>query len=113
MLINSMLCSVEALYGLGVAHIEKPENVDKYMFRKLLNASSTTAVEALYLETGVMPLRFSVISCGLMFYWTILNKSKNELVRKVYDIQNRAPIKNDWCMPVSYTHLTLPTNREV
>ena len=100
MLINSMLCSVEALYGLKDVHVDKLENVDKYLLKKVLNASSTTAVEALYLETGAMPLRFTIISRRLMFYWTILNKSNKELVKKVFTIQNIAPIKNDWCMQI-------------
>ena len=100
MLINSMLCSIEALYGLKDTHIEKLESVDRYFLRKLLNASSKTAVEALYLETGVMPLRFTIISRRLMFYWTLLSKSENELVRKVYDAQKLAPLKNDWVLQI-------------
>ena len=80
MLINSILCSIELLYGLTNAHIEKLESVDKYLLRKIFNASSTTAIEALYLETGALPLRFVIKSRRLMFYWTLLN----ELVKKIF-----------------------------
>ena len=100
MLINSILCSIEAVYGLKAVHIEKLENVDKYLLRKLLGASSSTAIEALYLETGAMPLRFCIKSRRLMFYWTILSKSETELIRKVYNVQKLAPIKNDWYMQI-------------
>ena len=100
MLVNSILCSIEALYGLKMTHIEKLENVDKYLLKKLLGAMSSTATEALYLETGAMPLRFTVRSRRLMFYWTILSKSERELIRKVYNAQKLAPLKNDWYLQI-------------
>ena len=100
MLINSMLCSIESMYGLKGTQIEKLENVDKYLLKKVLNASSSTAIEALYLETGLMPLRFSIISRRLMFYWSLLAKPDSELVKKVYNAQKIAPMKNDWVQQI-------------
>ena len=86
MLINSILCSVESMYGLTNTHIQKLESVDKYLLRKIFNASSSTTTEALYLETGALPIRFIIKSRRLMFYWTILSKKESELVRKVYNV---------------------------
>ena len=31
-----------------------------------------------------------------MYYWTLLNKSENELVKKVFDIQKEHSVKEDW-----------------
>ena len=39
MLKNNILCSVEPMYGLTNAHIEKLESVDKYLLQKIFNAS--------------------------------------------------------------------------
>ena len=100
MLINSMLCSIEALHGLHNIHIDKLEKVDKYLMRQILNASNSTPIEALYLETGAMPIRFLIVSRRLMFYWSILSKTEVELVRKVYNAQKISPIKNDWYLQV-------------
>ena len=100
MLINSMLCSIEALYGLHNIHIDKLEKVDKYLMRQILNAPNSTPIEALYLETGAMPIRFLIVSRRLMFYWSILSKTEVELVRKVYNAQKISPIKNDWYLQV-------------
>ena len=99
-LINSMLCSVEALYGLNNTHIDKLEKVDKYLLKQILDASSSTSIEALYLETGAMPVRFLIICRRLMFYWSILSKTDAELVRKVYNAQKISPVKNDWYLQV-------------
>ena len=95
-LINGMLFSIEALYGLKSKHLEMLEGCDKYFFRKIFNAHSKTAIEAFYIETGTLPLRFAIIARRLMFFWNILNKSDSELAKQVYEAQRVAPLPNDW-----------------
>ena len=95
-LLNGMLFSIEALYGIKTVHLEKLEACDKIFLRKVLNAHSKTAIEALYLETGTLPIRFIIMARRLMFYWSILQKSDDELARQVFDAQKLAPLKNDW-----------------
>ena len=36
-----------------------------------------------------------------MYYWNILHKSENELVRQVLLTQQLSPVKSDWCLQVS------------
>ena len=36
-----------------------------------------------------------------MYYWTVLHKSKSELVRSVYETQQMSPVRNDWCLQLS------------
>ena len=36
----------------------------------------------------------------LLFYWSILSKPKDELVKQVLQAQECAPVKNDWCITV-------------
>ena len=100
MLVNSVLCSIESLYGLKKSHIEKLESCDKYLMRKLFNSVSTTAVEAYYLETGTLPLRFYISARRLMFLWNILQKPESELVNQVYNAQKLSPVENDWFLQV-------------
>ena len=99
-LINGMLCSIESLYGLTSSHIEQLEKVDKLSFKKIFNAVSSTPTEAFYLETGALPLRFLVIARRLMFFWSILNKKEDELVRQVFNAQQIKPVKGDWWLQV-------------
>ena len=35
-----------------------------------------------------------------MFYWNILQKPDNELVKQVLKSQQLAPVKNDWCLNI-------------
>ena len=63
---STILCSVEALYGLKNSHTEQMELCDEILMRKLFSSVSSTAVEALYVETGTLPLRFVIIARSLM-----------------------------------------------
>ena len=100
MLVNGIMCSIEALYGLKSSHIEQLEQCDRMFMKKLFGSVSSTAVEAFYLEGGVLPLRFTIIARRLMFFWNILQKSDDELVKQVYLSQKLSPVKNDWCLQI-------------
>ena len=99
-LVNSILCSIEALHGLKASHVDKLESCDKFLLRKILNARSSTATEAFYLETGLLPIRFFIIARRLMYYWNILQKSDSELVKQVFNAQKILPLKNDWILQI-------------
>ena len=99
-LVNGMLCSIEAMYGLTIAQIEKLEKCDRQYFRKIFNAPASTPTELFYIETNTLPLRYIIIGRHFFYYWTILNKSDNELVEQVLKTQQLSPVKNDWCEAV-------------
>ena len=99
-LINSMLCSSEALYGITNSHIEKLEQVDRIFFRRLFQVPNCTAIEAFYLETSSLPIRFILMGRRLLYYWDILHKKESELVRKVFNSQKVFAVKNDWVLQV-------------
>ena len=45
-----------------------------------------------------MPLRFIIIGRRLMFYWSILQKSESELVRRFLTAQELNPVRKDLCL---------------
>ena len=99
-LISSMLCSSETLYGLTKKHMEKLEDSDKYLLKRIFDVGQGCPGISLYLETGATPLRFVLIGRRLMFLWSILQKSDKELVRKVYNLQKKFPVKDDWILQI-------------
>ena len=74
-LINGILCSIEALYGLNITHVEKLEKCDNDFFRRLFKSGAGTPVESLYLATDTLPIRHIITGRRLMFLWFILKKS--------------------------------------
>ena len=66
------------------------------LFRKILNAHSKTTIELFYLETAKIPIRYIVSKRRLLYLWNILKFSENELIKKMYNAQKVASIRNDW-----------------
>ena len=96
LLLNSILCNSEVLYGLSQEHINTLESVDKYFWRKVFGSPISTPIESFYIETNSISIRHIIMGRRLMYYWNILQKDDSELLKKVYNSQKLLPVKNDW-----------------
>ena len=56
LLVNGILTNSEVWYGLNQSEIQKLESVDKSFLRQTFRVSVSGPSEALYLETGLLPL---------------------------------------------------------
>ena len=66
----------------------------------MLNAHPNVGTECLYLETGKIPLRYSIMQRRLLYLWHILHWKKTELVVRVYFSQKLTPKRGDWVKSV-------------
>ena len=99
--INGILTNFEACYGLTIKEIEQLEKCDEQLLRLILECPSKTPKEMLYLELGLTPIRYIIMSRRLMFYHYILNEDSESLINKFYKLQARKPVKNDWSLTIS------------
>ena len=74
MLINGLLFNSEIWYGLTKNEIIELEGIDKLLLQKLLKAHSKTPNESLYLELGILPLKYIIKSCRIMYLHYIIFK---------------------------------------
>ena len=100
LLLNSILCNSEVLYGLSQEHINTLESVDKYFWRKVFGSPISTPIESFYIETNSISIRHIIMGRRLMYYWNILQKDDSELLKKVYNSQKLLPVKNDWVLQI-------------
>ena len=70
------------------------------MLRKILSAHSKCPSESLYLELGVIPIKFIIVSRRLNFLHYILKRPEHELLKRFFDIQSRYPVKHDWVLTI-------------
>ena len=87
MLLNGTLFNSEAWQGISQAEIDMLEKVDEDLMRGLLQAHSKIPTEALFLETGTIPIRYILKSRRLSYLHTILSKDSEELIKDVYEAQ--------------------------
>ena len=64
MFINGTLFNSEAWQGISNADVEQIEKVDEALLRGLLRAHAKVPLEALFLETGTIPIRFILKQSG-------------------------------------------------
>ena len=100
MLVNGILFNSEAWHGVTKKDIITLEKVDEALLRGLLQAHSKIPLEALFLETKAVPLRYIVASRRIMYLYNILQKDKNEIVHRLYKAQKSDPNHGDFVLLV-------------
>ena len=96
MLINGILFNSEAWHGVDEKDIMVLEKVDEALIRSILSAHPKIPLEALYLETKSVPIRFIVASRRIMYLHEILQRDEYEMVRQTYEAQKTQPIQGDF-----------------
>ena len=86
MLLNGILFNSEAWHNIKEDDLNILEKVDEALLRGILNSHSKIPIEALYLETATIPIRYIVAGRRLLYLHNILQKSDNEMIRKVYEL---------------------------
>ena len=75
---------------------QKLASVDEYLLRSILGVPSKTAKEALYLETGCIPLKYLLKMSLIMYLHHIVRRPEKELIRKFYEALKCKISKGDW-----------------
>ena len=48
------------------------------------------------MECGIMPIKFIIKTRRLLYYWHILQRNKEELIARFYEVQKYSPSDGDW-----------------
>ena len=83
-----LLTNSEAWYNVTQADIDMLEGVDEMLLRRVLECPMSTPKEMLYLELGVLPLRYIIKMRRLNFHQFILKEDNNSLIYSF--------LKGDW-----------------
>ena len=113
LLINGILFNSETWYGVNSNHIKEFESVDRLLLRKVLDTPFSTPNEALYLEMGVVPLKYILQGRRLMFLHYLLNQDEHEVLAQFFNAQWENPGKNDWVKTVQDDIADLQINMNI
>ena len=80
-LISSILSCSEVWYGVKEIEYRMLEQTDEMLMKKILQCSSQIPLEMMYLELGLMPIRFLIVLRILSFLQHILKQQhRNSLL---------------------------------
>ena len=96
MLLNGILFNSEAWHWVTKHNIRELEKIDKDLLRRIFKAHSKTPLEFLYLESGVISIKWILAQRRVNYLKTVMEKDTKELVRKVLDAQKLIPTNGDF-----------------
>ena len=92
--------TAESWCGLTEKETRDLEKVDEELIRKILQAHSKTALELLYLELGLIPVRFVIQQKRIGYLHYLLQQEEDSLLGGYLDAQVRYPVRGDWVLLV-------------
>ena len=100
LLLNGTLFNSEAWHDLKNSQVEALAKVDEALLRGLTASHAKIPIPALYLETGQVPVRYILACRRILYLQTILHRSDEELIKKVYLAQRADTTEGDFCQLV-------------
>ena len=94
--VNGSLLNMETWPHCTKERIESFQRIEQTFFRKILQAHSKTPIEAIYLELGVIPLRYHLIRRRILYLHDIMNRNADELTTMVVEAQKVKSYKGDF-----------------
>ena len=100
MFLNGILTNCEVWYNLKKSEIEDLEELDRMLLRKIFNTQITCPKEALYLESGAVPISVIVKSRRLNYLHYLVKEDEETMLSKFFYAQWNSEVKNDWTCQV-------------
>ena len=86
-----MLSSSEIWHGVTQHELEKLEQVDEMFMRNFMECSYSVPKDLLYLELGVLPIRYIIQTIRLLYLHHVLQQKKESLLFKFFIAQISNP----------------------
>ena len=99
--LNGTLVNMETWPHFTANKMKLFERAEQHLLRRILSAHSKTPVECLYLELGVKPFRFHLMSRRILYYQTVMSRPDDEITKKVVNCQKETRIEGDFYIQVS------------
>ena len=96
MFVNVTLFNSEVWHNVIAGDISRVEKVDVYFLCKILGSHIKCPTEMLYLETGVLSLRFIIAGRRISYLHTLLKRDNTELTKQILMAHSNNPCKGDF-----------------
>ena len=110
--LNGSMVNMETWPHCTASRIAMFEKAEQGFFRRILGAHSKTAIEALYLELGIIPFRFQLMMRRIKYFHDIMNRNDEELTKQVVLVQMDKKTKGDFYNQVEGDLQTLKIDQE-
>ena len=99
--VNGTLVNMETWPNCTEERIRSFERIEQSFFRKILQAHSKTSIEAIYLELGVLPLRYHLVKKRLSYFREVMDRADDELTKMIVVAQMERCEEGDFVAQVN------------
>ena len=96
LLLSTLISNSETWNYITKKNIETLEAVDENLIRKKFELHPKTSKTFLYLDLGLVPIRFQIMQRRLGFLHFLLNENPDSLVHQILQEQLTNPVRHDW-----------------
>jgi hypothetical protein len=100
MFLNAILTNSEVWYNLTNSEIEELEALDRCLLRKILGTKMSCPKEALFLETGALPIGALVKSKRVNYLHYLVKEETSSMLSQFFHAQWNNSLKHDWTLQV-------------
>ena len=94
--ISSLLSNSEAWYNLTREDVDKLEQADEILLRRILQCPFSTSKEIMYLELNCLPIIFIIMGRRINLLSSIVKEGEDSLIFKFVMAQLTNPNNSDW-----------------
>ena len=80
---NGILTNYEIWYGFNTKEIQKFEELDRILIRKVLQVPFSTPQESFYLELGILPIGVIVKARRINYLHYLITRKETEIVLSI------------------------------
>ena len=96
MLISSCLTNCESWFNTSTKEIEYLSKLDKIFFSRLTGIAKTAPSESWFLEFGVLNFEQYIKGRRILYYHSLVNREKRQLVYKIFLTQYLKRTRDNW-----------------
>ena len=96
MFLNAILTNSEIWYNLKQSEIDDLEDLDRLLLRKIFGTLSSCPKEALFLESGAIPIGVIIKSRRVKYLNYLVKENPESMLSKFFYAQWNNEAKNDW-----------------
>jgi hypothetical protein len=100
MFVNGILTNSDIWYNLKETEIEELESLDRMLLQKIFGTKVSCPKEALFLESGVIPIGIIIKSRRLNYLHYLVKEDESSMPSKKFYAQWKYGVKNDWTAQV-------------
>ena len=94
--ISGVLYNLESLMKINKGHINQLISCQKDLLVKIFDCPPTVPLEALFIDSCIIPIQLTLIGRRVMYFWCLLQKPESELVKMVFDAMVEFPSDEDF-----------------